>query len=50
MKPTFTFTLQPGMKLIRVGNACHIKGADTSWLEALVTAIRAEIAAREGVL
>ena len=50
MKPTFTITLQPGMKLVRVGNALHLKGAETEWLEALVIAIRAEIASRTGVL
>jgi len=50
VKPTFTITMQPGMKAIRVGNAIHIKGAETPWLEALVTSIRAELAARQGVL
>ena len=50
MKPTFTITLQPGMKAVRIGNAIHIKGADDSWLQALVTSIRAELAARPGVL
>ena len=50
MKPTFTITMQPGMKAIRVGNAIHIKGADDQWLQALVTSIRAELHARQGVL